>query len=131
MSQPQLLTLVAVGAGGCLGSMLRYLICTALARPDPHSVPVGTLVVNVTGCLIIGAAAAMMEQRELLSEHARGFAVVGLLGGLTTFSAFGNETFALLRAGAYLPAFLSVTAQLVLGVGAVFLGHAVATTRMS
>ena len=92
--------------------MLRYLV----GRAWPH----GTLIVNVVGCLAIG----FIVSRWSLEESARGFWVVGLLGGFTTFSACGLETLNLLREGAYLPAAGNVAAQLLLGVGAAAVGFA-------
>ncbi len=112
------------GLGGFLGSMLRFGLATAIARLRPGGAfPLETLVVNVSGCLAIGFLAGIFEVRGALTPAARAFLFAGLLGGYTTFSAFGAETFHLLRsAGAPLAA-LNVVAQVTLGLGAVWAGN--------
>jgi CrcB protein len=117
--------LLLVGAGGCVGSMLRYAVAAALlrARVTP-GFPFATLAVNVAGCLGLGLALGVLEARGGLSPAMRAFLIVGVLGGFTTFSAFGGETFHLLRTGQATTAFASIVLQLALGIGAVALGHA-------
>lgn len=78
-----------VGAGGALGSVLRWLVQRAVQTGDTF--PWGTLAVNIAGCAAIGAFAA----RAPVPESARLFAVTGVLGGFTTFSAFALDTGAL------------------------------------
>jgi CrcB protein len=85
--------------------------------------PYGTLVVNVTGCFAIGLVSQLIEVHGALGPAARAFLVVGALGGYTTFSAFGNETVNLLRDGQRLAAGINVGGQLVLALGAVWLGR--------
>jgi fluoride exporter len=113
-----------VGAGGLIGSVLRYWVSSAAQRALPEGFPYGTLAVNVSGCLAIGALAAWISARETPATELRLFAAVGVLGGFTTFSAFGWETFALLREGAAQRAFANVALQLVLGLAAVWCGYA-------
>lgn len=110
-----------VGIGGALGSMARYGI--GLALPSV-GFPYATLLVNVAGCLAIGMALPTVERAAALSPDLRLLVVVGFLGGFTTFSAFGNETIALLRAGVGL-AVMNVLANVLLGLAAVLLGRAV------
>ena|SRR5918993_76271 len=112
-----------VGLGGALGSMARYGIALAI----PSSVfPYATLVVNVIGCFCIGMAMPAAARIEALSPELRLLIGVGFLGGFTTFSAFGNETVALLRSGGEL-ALLNVAVNVGLGLAAVGLGRAVAS----
>jgi CrcB protein len=80
--------------------------------------------VNVAGCLLIGAAAAAADTRQLLSPEARLFLMVGVLGGFTTFSTFGYETLALARDGEALRAAANVITHVVLGLAAVWAGYA-------
>ena len=112
-----------VGAGGMLGSLLRYWVGSAVQARLSPAFPYGTLSVNLIGCAAIGALAAWMSARETPPTELRLFAVVGILGGFTTFSAFGWETFALLREGSLQRAFANVALQLVLGLAAVWAGY--------
>jgi CrcB protein len=122
-----LLRLLVIGAGGALGSVLRYLLggaVQALARGAGF--PWGTFVVNLCGCFVVGALAQLGESRGLFTDLSRAFVFVGVLGGFTTFSAFGNETMNLLRAGEGWIAAGNVAGQVLLGLGGVWLGRAVA-----
>ena len=93
------------------------------------SFPVGTLVVNVSGSLLIGLLAGLAESRALLGPDARLLLVTGLLGGYTTFSAFSLETLVLLRAGQFPTALATVGLQVILGVAAAWAGFALVATR--
>ncbi|MBM4220530.1 MAG: fluoride efflux transporter CrcB, partial [Gammaproteobacteria bacterium] len=88
--------------------------------------PIGTLTVNVTGSLLIGLFAGLVEYRELFGTGARLLLVVGVLGGYTTFSAFSLETLTLLRSGQSLLALTNVLLQLSLGIAAAVAGFAAA-----
>jgi len=113
---------LSVGIGGFVGSVLRFLLHGAVQRMTPGWVlPAGTLVVNLGGCFVIGIIAGATEGLALGSS-ARSFVFVGLLGGFTTYSTFGYETFALLRGGAAGAAAASVGLHLVAGLAAVWLG---------
>src|SRR5690554_6343012 len=89
-----------VALGGALGSLGRYSLAGwTLHRTIDWRFPLGTFLVNVIGCLAIGILGGLVVKHELLSPAARVFLFTGLLGGFTTFSAFGLETFYLLRRG--------------------------------
>jgi CrcB protein len=113
-----------VGLGGFLGSVLRYGAGGLAQRLAPYGAafPTGTLVVNALGSLCIGLLGALAESRGLFGPGARLALFIGLLGGFTTFSTFSFETLQLARAGQWLLAGLNVGAQLLLGLGAVWLG---------
>jgi CrcB protein len=111
-----------VGVGGFLGSVLRYWLSGAAQRWTSGGFPIGTLVVNVIGCLVVGAFWCLVEYRAWFSPEHRIFVTGGILGGFTTFSAFGYETFTLLRDGEYVPAMTNITASVVIGVAAVSIG---------
>ncbi len=114
-----------VGCGGFLGSIARYLAGGAVQRLAEGSViPYGTLFVNATGCLAIGFLSALSEARGVLSPEARVFLLIGILGGYTTFSSFGHETFQLLRGGEMLAAMANVLLQVAIGLGSVWAGSA-------
>jgi fluoride exporter len=116
-----------VGLGGLLGSVMRYEIGGWVGRLRAGwTFPLETLIINVAGCVAIGALSALAESRGVFSGETRAFLFIGLLGGFTTFSTFGYETFQLLRDGQWPPAALSVALQVVLGIGGVWAGHALA-----
>jgi len=115
--------LLSVGCGGALGALARYGLAGLVHRFYGGFLPVGTLVVNVLGCLLIGAAAALVEDRGLFSPELRLFLLVGFLGSFTTFSTFGHETVALLREGSFLAAAGNASLQLLLGLAAVVAGR--------
>ena len=119
--------LVLVGLGGMLGTVLRYVVGGLVARAKAGATfPIETLVVNVAGCLAIGFLAGLAETRGLFTGATRSFLFIGILGGFTTFSTFGYETFQLLRDGQIGAGLSSVALQVVLGLGAVWAGDLVA-----
>jgi fluoride exporter len=118
--------IVLVGIGGCIGSIARYAVGGFVQDLTQGTFPFGTLAVNVVGCLLIGGLSELADTRSYLSADARALLVVGLLGGFTTFSAFGNETVNLLRDREGMLALANVAAHLVLAVGSVWLGRAAA-----
>lgn len=119
--------LLIIGAGGFIGSVLRYVI-SGLVQTLSQSIafPYGTLAVNVLGCLCIGFISELADSRALIGTNTRVFLIVGILGGFTTFSAFGNETMNLIRDGETARALMNVGAQVLLGLGAVWLGYTMA-----
>ena len=120
-------TVWLVGFGGFLGSILRYgLGGVATSFKSGWTFPLETLVINVVGCLVLGLLAGLSETRGVLTGTTRAFLFIGLLGGFTTFSAFGYETFQLLRDGQWPVAMLSTGLQVVLGIGGVWAGHVLA-----
>lgn len=119
--------LVLIGLGGFIGSVMRYLASGWVQEATKSSqFPYGTLAVNVIGCLLIGLLSQLADARGALTPDSRAFLIVGLLGGFTTFSTFGNESMSLLRAGQSLSAFVNVGGHIFLGLGAVWLGRVVA-----
>lgn len=113
-----------VGLGGFCGAALRFLASGAVHRLAPSgSFPYGTATVNLVGCFLIGWLIGLSEARQLFGPSMRSFALIGLLGGFTTFSTFGYETFALLREQQILLVVVNVSLQLVVGVALVALGY--------
>jgi len=94
------MTLVLVAVGGALGSVLRYLIGGAVQHLSPRGFPVGTLSVNVLGCLLIGILARLFLNEQTAAPM-RALLIVGFCGGFTTFSAFSHETVGLIEGGEY------------------------------
>lgn len=114
-----------IGVGGGLGAMLRYWV-GGVAQGWGRVFPVGTLAVNVLGCFLIGAVSHLVEARGAATPETRGFLLVGVLGGFTTFSAFGHETLNLVRDGEQFLAAGNVAANVGAGLAAVWLGRALA-----
>lgn len=119
--------LFLAGIGGFIGSALRYSV-GGLVQDLSRSIrfPYGTLAVNVLGCLAIGFLSQLAETRGFFTAETRTLVFMGVLGGFTTFSAFGNETINLWREGESLFAALNIGAHLALCLGAVWISRAVA-----
>lgn len=115
--------LLIIGLGGFLGAIARYLASGWAQRLTPGAYPVGTLLVNALGCLLIGAAMGALEDRGGLPPMIRLGAVTGFLGAFTTFSTFGYETIELVRDGQWPAAGLNVLANCAVGFGAVIVGR--------
>ncbi len=116
--------ILIVGCGGFLGSIARYVLAlfsTSLFKSAPY--PLGTTVVNMIGCLIIGLLAGFTEHNHPFSPSVRLFLFIGLLGGFTTFSSFGLETFTLLKNKHLWLASINAFGQLFVGLLAVALGY--------
>ncbi len=123
-----LINAALVGTGGFIGAIARYGLSGLVQRSAAlSSFPYGTLAVNMLGCLLIGVAVGLVDSRQLFGADFRLFALIGLLGGFTTWSTFGYETFALLRDADYLRALLNVAVHVVLGLALVWAGYALAS----
>ncbi len=121
---------ILIGSGGFAGALLRYGLSGFVHRQLPLATfPYGTLAVNVIGCLSIGIIAGLAESRQLFGPELRTFALVGLLGGFTTFSTFGYETIAMARDGETLRAATNVGVQVIACLASVWFGWAVAASR--
>ena len=121
-----LINAALVGAGGFVGALFRYGLSGLVQRSVPlTSFPYGTLAVNMLGCLLIGVAGALVDTRQAFGPEVRVFILIGLLGGFTTYSTFGYETFALLRDADYLRALANVTVHVVLGLALVWAGYSI------
>jgi CrcB protein len=120
-----------VGIGGALGSMLRHGVGVAIARAAPAAVtPYATMTVNLAGCLAVGMLAGLVaSQRLVIGSGMRAFIFVGVLGGFTTFSSFGLDTFTLAHGGRSGAAAVNVAVQVAVGLALVAAGYA-ATARL-
>ena len=122
-----LIRLCVIGAGGCIGSVLRYLVSGWVQdRSGSIAFPYGTAAVNLSGCFVIGLLSWLVEVRSLFSPETRAFLLIGVLGGFTTFSTFGNETLNLLRSNRVEMAMLYAGVHVIAGVGMVWVGRLVA-----
>jgi fluoride exporter len=120
--------ILLIAAGGAIGSVLRYLLATfaqhhtsaATARWFGHALPIGTLAVNVVGCLLIGVLAALFARHAGPHEEYRLALTVGVLGG---FTAFGMDTFSLMERGHWWLAIGNVVVSCAAGIAAVAAGY--------
>lgn len=117
---------ILIGIAGLLGTLLRYKVAGNVARQYGETFPWVTLAVNLIGCFATGAMFYITEERFVLSPAVRSVVLVGLLGGFTTFSAYGLQTFTLLRDGQYALATLNAVASNVLGIFMIWLGYTLA-----
>ncbi len=116
----QPLLLLAVGTGGFVGAILRFLISGWVQKSAGGFFPVGTLGVNVLGSFVIGFAALYFE--SVVAPHQKAIVITGMLGALTTFSTFSLETVIMLQGGLWGRAAANVTLNVVLCVTATLLG---------
>jgi CrcB protein len=119
--------ILLVAIGGAFGSVARYKLSGwVLHHALDWRFPAGTFTVNVVGCLLAGVLAGFAEKQNLLSPETRLLLFTGVLGGFTTFSAFGLETMHLLRRGDVLIAGANVVLSVLAGLAALWLGLAMA-----
>lgn len=115
---------IAVGVGGAIGSMARHGVNIFVSRRVAQSIPLATGVVNIAGCVVIGLlAGALVSARLRMDVSTRAFVFVGILGGFTTFSTFGLDTFTLMHEGRMLAATLNVLVQVVGGLAGIYAGY--------
>lgn len=117
-----------VGVGGFIGAIFRYGLSGFVQRSAVIvAFPYGTLVVNMLGCLLIGMTVGFIDSRQIINPEFRSFVLVGVLGGFTTYSTFGMETFALLRDADFLRAAGNVLVHVVGGLVLVWIGYSLAS----
>jgi CrcB protein len=117
---------VWIGVGAAAGANARYLLGQLLARWFGTDFPVGTLVINVSGSLLIGLILATMSDGLMVDTHWRLLLVIGLLGGYTTFSSFSFEVIAMVEAGRWLPAVTYVGSSVLFSLFGCYAGMLVA-----
>ena len=117
-----MLRLLLVAVGGAVGSSLRYLVASAALAWLGPTFPWGTLVVNLVGSFAIGLVQQLAVEGLVLSENTRLLLSTGVLGGLTTYSAFSYESVRLMQTGAWLPAWLNILLTTAASLTLCFLG---------
>lgn len=122
-----LVTCLLIMLGGAMGTLARYMLSLWML-PLSETLPLGTILVNVSGSFAIGffGTLTLSEGRFPVSEDIRLFVMIGLCGGFTTFSSFSLQTLDFLRNGAVVRAAINIAASVVLCVAAVAVGHYVA-----
>ncbi len=115
---------ILIALAGLAGTLLRYWVSSSVGRQHGETSAWGTIAVNLIGCLLTGAVFYATEERFLINPTLRTVILIGLLGGFTTFSAYGLQTFMLLRDGEYGLATLNMITSNVLGLFMVWVGYA-------
>lgn len=113
---------VFVMLGGAAGALLRYLTTLLCVRLFGTGFPVGTLLVNLAGCFLIGIAMALAERTSLISPTMRLLFVTGFLGGFTTFSSYAWESIHAVRTASFATAAINILLSNIAGLGLVFAG---------
>ena len=121
------MNILLVALGGAMGSVSRYLLGTWVQSASRSiDFPYGTLTVNLIGCFVIGFLSQLAEARGAFTPESRALIFIGILGGFTTFSSFGNDTINLVRDGEMFNALANVGANVIFGLLLVWFGRTVA-----
>jgi len=121
-----MLKFLLIAVGGAFGSVLRYAMQGWVQRLTTSTFPLGTFAVNMLGCLLIGLVSGFFASPQLVREEYRIGLTIGVLGGFTTFSTFGLETFHLANDGEFRLALLNMLLSCVVGFVAVWIGYRLA-----
>ncbi len=116
----QIYLLLAVGAGGFMGAIMRFVISGWVQKLSPALFPIGTLSVNILGSFIIGFMVLYFE--SIVAPHQKALVITGMLGALTTFSTFSLETVTMLQSGLWGRVVTNITLNVVLCVIATMIG---------
>ncbi len=111
-----------IGAGGAVGSVLRYYSGQFISKNYPSQIPLGTLIVNLLGCLLIGILLGYFAKNQGLSNEWKLLLVTGFCGGYTTFSTFAAENITLIQNQQVSQAILYIGLSVLLGLTAVYFG---------
>ena len=114
-------TIIIVGTGGFIGSVMRYLLQVFIENKLLSTFPMATLIANITGSFIIGVVFALAE-KSLMNSDWRIFMSVGICGGFTTFSAFAFNNFNMIKEHTWNQLLLNIGGTMILGILAVYLG---------
>jgi fluoride exporter len=114
--------LLYVAAGSAIGGSARFLVATLMPQRHPTAFPLATLIVNVSGSLLLGLIIRYATATETVSPEVRAFLTIGICGGYTTFSTFSLETATLIERGRYDLAIAYIALSITLSVAAVFGG---------
>ncbi|WP_018592090.1 fluoride efflux transporter CrcB [Terrisporobacter glycolicus] len=117
-----MINILCIGIGGFIGAIFRYLISIYASKLFLSKIPIGTLIANILGGLLIGFIMEISIKTDLISPHLKLFLTTGFMGGLTTFSTFSYETIALMDGGKFVLAILNIILNLFLSLVGVLVG---------
>ena len=117
-----MLQIILISIGGALGAISRYTLSSLVSKMYGTGFPLGTLIVNLAGCFAIGIVWQISEEHIQISNNAKLFFFVGLLGAFTTFSTYGLESLHLIRNGDMIGAATNILLNNILGILLVILG---------
>ncbi|MEL1242768.1 fluoride efflux transporter CrcB [Flavobacterium sp. DGU11] len=115
-------SILLVGLGGAIGSILRYLSAILVSKYWNQAFPLATFIINMVGCLLIGLLIAFIEKQPGVSDNFRLLMVTGFCGGYTTYSAFAYENTSLIGSSQSLIAFAYIAASVLVGILFVWVG---------
>lgn len=118
--------LFLIGLAGFVGTLGRYGLSGGIAKRYGETFPLGTLAVNLIGCFLVGLLFYLMQERFLVNQNVRTIILIGLLGGFTTFSSLGLQTFTLLQDGEVGLAAVNLGASNLIGLLMVWVGYTLA-----
>lgn len=118
--------LFLIGLAGFVGTIARYGLSGLVAKRYGETFPLGTLAVNLIGCFLVGLLFYLMQERFLVNQNVRTIILVGLLGGFTTFSSLGLQTFTLLQNGEFGLAVANLGISNLIGLFMVWVGYTLA-----
>lgn len=118
--------LFLIGLAGFVGTLGRYGLSGVIAKRYGETFPLGTLAVNLIGCFLVGLLFYLMQERFLVNQNVRTIILIGLLGGFTTFSSLGLQTFTLLQDGEVGLAAVNLGASNLIGLSMVWVGYTLA-----
>ncbi len=116
-------TSLVIGLGGFIGTILRFLLSSSIEKSFATSFPIGTILVNLIGCFLIGLLSGYFTQKLGDQTQLFFFLTIGVLGGFTTFSAIAMDSQVFIENGEYLKMLTYISVQAILGIALCFIGY--------
>ena len=116
-------TSLIIGLGGFIGTILRFLLSSSIEKSFATSIPIGTILVNLIGCFLIGLLSGYFTQKLGDQTQLFFFLTIGVLGGFTTFSAIAMDSQVFIENGEYLKMLTYISVQAILGIALCLIGY--------